>query len=802
MYRLLLQLVLCAGMALSSGHESAAAKSLPVKQVAIVRDGPSELVPELGDLIRKELIELTSREYDVRFPDHAQVDGGWSVKGVRQAVDRVLSDPHIDLVIALGILVSNEVSLRKQLPKPVIAPLVLDPQLQGIRMKRGASGVKNLNYLVSLRGFERNLAAFKDVFPFIRLGLLVDRLLLEAVPLLEGRASELAEKSGVKVTIIPVDTSAQPALNALPAEIEAVYVSPLPRLPSAEFDLLVTGLITRRLPSFSSIGQQEVQRGIATSISPDIDVRRLVRTIAANAQRVLQGTDAGQIEVAFVRGEHLTINMATVRAIDKWPSFQVLTEADLLNEEAAAGPRLSLFDAVHQAMEGNLDLAAANRKVEAGLGVVGQARSDLLPQVLVGTAGVMAGRGPDTFGTGRDPGQSALVLGGFRQTLYSDDVWKRYRVEQKMQVSREEERNQLRLDTGQDAAIAYLSVLRAKTVRRIYKDNLKLTRSNLELAAAREAVGYALKDEVFRWESEIANGQKDVVSADAQTRKAQVALNRVLNRPLDEAFSTVEQTLDDPAVLGDTRHLFAYIENPRGFQVFRDFEVEEGLKAAPELRGIDALIAASERTILNAERAFYLPDLVMFGTAGQQYASQSGGIGGVALPGGIAGVTTGVNSYVGSIALTFPLFQGGYKKATALKAREELRQQQTERDATRQRVEERVRSSLYQTGASYPSIRLSQKAAEAARKTLDLVEDQYRRGTVDIIKLLNSQTASLTANEAAANAVYDFLIDLARVQRATGQMSFFQSAEERAAWFERLKTFFANAGVAQMPMSR
>ena len=31
--------------------------------------------------------------------------------------------------------------------------------------------------------------------------------------------------------------------------------------------------------------------------------------------------------------------------------------------------------------------------------------------------------------------------------------WTRYRVEQKMQVSREEERNQLRLNTGQDAAI-------------------------------------------------------------------------------------------------------------------------------------------------------------------------------------------------------------------------------------------------------------------------------------------------------------------------------------------------------------
>ena len=772
-------------------------KPLRVIHIAIVEDGSSHVVPELMGLVEEEIREVTKHEFDVRFPADLRLQSGWSAQGVKQALDRVLADPHVDVVIALGFLATSDVSRRPHLSKPVIAPVALDSQLQGLPLKKGASGVKNFHYLTSLKGFDRNVAALKEVFPFTRLSVLADRLLLETIPSLESRIPQMAEKSGVQLTIVPVDTSAKTALSALPPDTEAVYISVLPRLPSPEFNRLVAGLIERRFPSFSSLGQREVEQGLAVALSPDVDVRRLARTVAVNVQRVLSGTDPGQIEVSFVRGEHLTINMATVRAIDKWPSFQVLTEADLLNEEAAAGPRLSLFDAVHQAMEGNLDLVAANRKVAAGLGVVGQARSDLLPQVLVGTAGVIAGRGPDTFGTGADPGQSALFVGGFRQTLYSDDVWMRYRVEEKKQVSREEERNQLRLDTGQDAAIAYLSVLRAKTVRRIYKDNLKLTRSNLELATARESAGYALRDEVFRWESEIANGQKDVVSADAQIRKAEVVLNRVLNRPLEEAFSTVEQTLDDPAVLGDSRQLFAYIENPRGFQVFRNFEVDEGVKAAPELRQIDALIAASERTILNAERAFYLPDLVMFGTAGQQYASQSGGIGGLALPGGIAGVTTPrANAYVGSIALTFPLFQGGYKKATALRSREELRQQQTERDATRQRVEERVRRALYQTGASYPSIRLTQKAAEAAHKTLDLVEDQYSRGAVDIIKLLNSQNAALTANEAAANAVYDFLIDLARVQRATGQMSFFQGEEERAAWFERLKTFFANAGVS------
>ena len=783
---------------LLSWRSNVEAKSLPVVQVGIVRDGPSELVPELRDLIQKEILEITRGEFEVRFPNDLQFDGGWSVQGVKQAIDHVLAQPRVNLVIALGILASQEVSQRRQLPKPVIAPLILDPHLQGLPFKKGTSGMKNLSYLVTGKGFERDLEAFKEVFPFTRLTLLADRVLLEAFPPVKDRARKMAETYGVKLTVVPVETSAEAAIGSIPPDTEAVYLSPLPRLLAGEFDRLVLALNRRKLPSFSAVGQRDVQRGITLALSPELDLGRFARTIAANVQRILSGTDAGRLEVAFIRGEQLVINMATVRAIDKWPSFQVLSEAELVNEDAAGtSRRLSLFEAVRESAEANLDLAAASRKVAAGVGQVGQARSGLLPQVLVGTSGVLNGRGPDTFGTGGTPGQAAIALGGFRQLLYSDDAWTKYTVQQKTQLSREEEWNQLRLDIAQDAALAYLTVLRTKTVRRIQKDNLKLTRANLDMAAARESVGYALRDELFRWEAEVANGQKAVVSAEAQERQAEVDLNRILNRPLEERFQTVEQTLEDPGLLGDTRQLFAYIENPRGFQVFRDFEVEEGIQAAPELRRLDALSAAQERTITNAQRAYWLPEVAIQGAGFQQYAQGGGGAGSLTVPLGPVGFAqTQNNFYVASIGLTFPLFQGGYKDATALKAREELRQVQFERAAVALQVEERVRTTLYQTGASFPSIRLSRKAAESARKTLDLVVDQYSRGAVDIIKLLNSQNAALTANQAAANAVYEFLIDLAKVQRAVGQMSFFRSSEERAAWFERLKTHFVNAGVS------
>jgi hypothetical protein len=68
----------------------------------------------------------------------------------------------------------------------------------------------------------------------------------------------------------------------------------------------------------------------------------------------------------------------------------------------------------------------------------------------------------------------------------------------------------------------------------------------------------------------------------------------------------------------------------------------------------------------------------------------------------------------------------------------------------------------------------------------------YAIGGVDL-------NGALAANEAAANAVYDFLVDLMKVQRAVGEFDFFRSPEDRAAYFQRLDEFYRSAGTTPAP---
>ncbi|MEC4670931.1 MAG: hypothetical protein VST66_03505, partial [Nitrospirota bacterium] len=420
MYPLILAILVCA-------QGSYAANGLPVVRIGIVTDGP--LQPQgWGKVIRsklffKEILDITRGEFDVRFSKDRVVHGNWSVSGVKKAVDALLANPQVDLVLALGVIATNEVSLRRTLPKPVVAPFAIDRKLQDLPFRNGTSGVRNLNYLTLPHSFERDVKVFKEIILFTRMALFVDKVLIEALPRLRVKAARAAKENGIQLAIIPVGNRIQPALAALPADVETVFVTPLLSLPPSEFDVLVAGLIDRRLPSFSLFGREEVERGLLASASQETNTLRLARRVALNVHRILLGEDAGDLGVAMPRGERLTINMATARAIGSFPSFRVLTEAELLNEEEEqVTRRLSLYTAMREAISVNLDLAAADRRVAAGLGEVGIARSFLLPQVDIGSSASVIDADRAEGGLGNNPEQAVFATGSLRQLLYSDSA--------------------------------------------------------------------------------------------------------------------------------------------------------------------------------------------------------------------------------------------------------------------------------------------------------------------------------------------------------------------------------------------
>ena len=143
------------------------------------------------------------------------------------------------------------------------------------------------------------------------------------------------------------------------------------------------------------------------------------------------------------------------------------------------------------------------------------------------------------------------------------------------------------------------------------------------------------------------------------------------------------------------------------------------------------------------------------------------------------------------LSLSFNIIDGGTRYAEIRQTRAALRELEATRQGLRQRVEQRIRASMHAAGASRTGIALAREAAEAAAANLELVTDAYRRGAVDVIRLIDAQNQALVTELAAANAVYDFLLDFAQVSRASGRFDFERDDAERNDFIERLGSFAA-----------
>lgn len=774
--------------------------SLPLRNVALVYDGPGPTGPgperfmELASFLIKETKELTRREFDVRFPDELQQNGGWDLQTLSQVIDRLLADPNVHAIVALGPLGAADVCGREPLSKPVLAPFAIDIVslgLPSITDDKGlvSSGVPNLNYLVSPGSVPRDVEMFREIAGFQRLHILADSLLLQALPQLEDLARGYADDLGVEMVLVPAGDTATSAIAAIPADAEAVYVAPMYRLSEAEFDRMVGALNERRLPTFSLQGRDEVERGVLAGARPATNFERMARRLALNLRRNFDGEDVGDLSVVLEGQERLTINAATMRLIGHPIPWRTVIEAEVIHETVVGGRALTLDQSVREAIAANLGLRARRQDVIAGAEEIDQARSVYKPFIDISASGILvdADRAAASFGSLSERTASSSL--GLTQLIYSDAALANISVSRDLQTSREHDWDALRLDIALDTAVAFLDVLRAENQEAATRENLRLTEENLQRARNREAIGFSGLADVYRWEAELARARIVTIQAVHFTRAARLRLNQLMNRPQREPYMAAPPELEDSSLISGVGRLRPYIDNVMAENVFTEFLVQEGLANSLELAALDSSILAQERTSVGLRRSYWAPDISFFtdyertlGRGGAGSARVSA-IPGFDLPDD--------DSWSVGLFATLPIYTGGERGSLFRQSNDSLTGLRLDRATLAESIELNVRVNMTRVGSSFPSITLSREAAAASQRNLELVTDSYSRGVVSIIDLLDAQNSAVTADLDAANSEFNFLIDLMTLQRSVTNIGFLMSAPERDLWFQRLEQFFA-----------
>ena len=104
-------------------------------------------------------------------------------------------------------------------------------------------------------------------------------------------------------------------------------------------------------------------------------------------------------------------------------------------------------------------------------------------------------------------------------------------------------------------------------------------------------------------------------------------------------------------------------------------------------------------------------------------------------------------------------------------------------------LELQVRANLERVNASYNNIRLTRNAADGAEKNIEIVQNLYKEGQVNVTTLVDAQNALLGAQINATNSVYQFMIDFFNLQRSMGNYLILNTEEQRLTFIQRFLNF-------------
>jgi outer membrane protein TolC len=726
--------------------------------IAVVRDGPStddRLVP----LIEGELAKLAGDGVTIRLAQAPEFDAGFTAEGARRAIGAALRAKSVDYLLGLGLLVTQEAARPDlDLTKPFVSAFDQRADLPRLPWAGDGSTKKNLALMVIPQRAERDIETMQRLVPFERLYVGIDADLAQEVAGLAEGLRRYQEALGID--IVPVDVGGDPE-TAVPPDARALYTTDLPRLGPDERRALFAALAARGVAVFSSSGHGDVEAGAFASLTPDV-TELLVRRVALNFSRLIRGETTADLPVVLPVDTKLLINARTALAIGYEPDAEILARAAFLHPEAleADADPLTLVGAMSAAQESNAALAVKTAAVETSRRDRQSALSPLLPQIGVDAT---VNKSQTLFPNSLLPEESGTAGVRVSQMLYDDRLVSGYRASGRLHEGTQLDREAERLDVMAEAGARFLLLVQARALLRIEADNVRLTEDNLELSRVRYDVGYSGRDEVFRWEAELARRRSDLLASDANVRESRIVLNQVMGVAQDRPWAPEKIGVEPGRFPFLGGRVPGVLDNATAARRFERFLVDFATDNAPELALYDRLLEAQGIQVGERKRSFLLPAF-FFDFSYDYFFEWSPDV-----------VARRDDTWSARVYAVYPLFQGGnryYELKREQSAREGL---ENERELSRQLVERRVRTAMQRVESGFPMIVLSLQAAEASRQNLDVVQEKYAEGILNVTDLLEAQNQSFTSDQAAAISVYQFLVDLIDLQRAV-------------AWFEAEKT--------------
>jgi outer membrane protein TolC len=434
-----------------------------------------------------------------------------------------------------------------------------------------------------------------------------------------------------------------------------------------------------------------------------------------------------------------------------------VAEAQQSPAPSASVRRLSLGDAARLAAAQTAGVQGAEFRVQEAQARVGEARSQLLPQIDATPNWTSHTLNSASFGFNfpAQPGQPPLLdpngqiigpvkLYDFRasasQTLFNPAAQQQVRAARAGVDAASADVATAASQAATNAAATYVRVVRADAALSARIADSVLAADLLTIARQQLQAGVGVALDVTRAQSQLAGARAQLIAARNDRDRSRLDLLRALNLPLDTRLELTDSltTLDLPESVNEAA------------------AVDTAMRLRPEIRAADLQLAAAQQQIA-AIKAGRLPTVGLFGNDG---------------PTGLA-LNHLLNTYTYGVQLTWPVFEGGRREAQAQEQEAAAREIDVRRRDLRQQVQVDVRGAILDIASAREAVDAARERQRLAEQEVEQARERFRAGVAGNADVI---TASLTLNTArtalidALTAFQNARVSLARAEGTVSQL--------------------------------
>jgi len=270
-------------------------------------------------------------------------------------------------------------------------------------------------------------------------------------------------------------------------------------------------------------------------------------------------------------------------------------------------------------------------------------------------------------------------------------------------------------------------------VRLIQVNQQAVERAELNLRSARGffEVGTRPKSDVARAEVDVANARVDLIRARNAERLARVALATAMGLPATTPLQIQDNLIYQPVTIDRVRL------------------ADDALRFRPEYRQARLNAEANDARVRRAQRDFF-PDITGGGFYGATRADMN-------------------EIWELNLSLNWTIFDGGNRIARYREARANLEAAQARVKASELDISREVEQSVNNVIEADERIQAAQVAVASAQENFRLAQGRFDAGVGTILELTDAQLALTQAQNTEAQALADYRIALARLDRAVGR---------------------------------